>query len=49
MYILKSGKVERTIRGYTIGCLSKGDSFEEYAIINSRGLRRETVTVVEKT
>ncbi len=40
MYIVKSGKISRFMNGYKFGYLIKGDSFEEYAVLNKGVLRR---------
>ena len=36
------------MNGYTFGRFSKGDSFEEYAVLNKGNLRRETAVVRER-
>ena len=40
MYIVKSGKLSRYMKGYKFGYLTKGDSFEEYALLNKAVVRR---------
>lgn len=48
MYIVKSGKLSRHMKGYKLGYLMKGDSLEEYALLSKGTLRRETAVVEEK-
>ena len=48
MYIVKSGKLSRYMKGYKLGHLVKGDSLEEYALLSKGTLRRETAVVEEK-
>ena len=46
MYIVKKGKLKRTVNGFTIGYYSNGESLEEYTTLSKNCLRRETITAV---
>jgi CRP-like cAMP-binding protein len=47
MYILKSGKLVKTLKGVVCGEIQKGDSFEEYATLKKNCMRKETIKVLE--
>jgi len=44
MYIVKEGVLKRYLNGICLGQYEKGQSFEEYAVIERDSLRKETVT-----
>ena len=49
MYIIKKGKLVRSIDGINIGSFQSGDSLEEYVTLTKNSRRKETITAEEPT
>lgn len=43
MYIIKSGKLKRSVDGSCVGYWISGDSLEEYAVLSKNSTRKETI------
>lgn len=44
MFILKTGRLRRSIKGSTVGFINEGEFFEEYATLKKNCQRKESVT-----
>lgn len=49
MFVVKSGKLKKSIRGYSFQILKKGDICEENAVLTENAYHQETLVAITKS